>query len=56
MSSFPFECEAGERFSDSRELATVGLHELRHTYVSLMHDAGFSLERVGDYVGHSSRT
>jgi hypothetical protein len=30
------------------------LAELRHSYVSLMHDAGFSLERIGDYVGHSS--
>jgi len=35
-------------------LKPVGLHELRHSYVSLMHDAGFSLERIGDYVGHSS--
>lgn len=36
------------------ELDPIGLHELRHSYVSLMHDAGFSLERIGDYVGHSS--
>jgi integrase len=36
------------------EIAAIGLHEARHTYVSLMHDAGFSLERIGDYVGHSS--
>lgn len=36
------------------ELERVTLHECRHTYVSLMHDAGFSLERIGDYVGHSS--
>jgi integrase len=36
------------------ELEAIGLHEARHTYVSLMHDAGFSLERIGDYVGHSS--
>jgi integrase len=35
-------------------LAPIGLHEARHTYVSLMHDAGMSLERIGDYVGHSS--
>jgi integrase len=35
-------------------LKPIGLHELRHSYVSLMHDAGFSLERIGDYVGHSS--
>lgn len=32
----------------------IGLHECRHTYVSLMHAAGLSLERIGDYVGHSS--
>jgi integrase len=36
------------------DLRPIGLHELRHSYVSLMHDAGFSLERIGDYVGHSS--
>ena len=35
-------------------LRPIGLHECRHSYVSLMHDAGFSLERIGDYVGHSS--
>jgi hypothetical protein len=26
----------------------------RHTYVSLMHAAGCSLEEIGDFVGHSS--
>ncbi|MEP6909978.1 MAG: tyrosine-type recombinase/integrase [Actinomycetota bacterium] len=36
------------------ELRPIGLHELRHSYVSLMHEAGFSLERIGAYVGHSS--
>ena len=35
-------------------LEPIGLHELRHTYVSLMFGAGFSLERIGDYVRHSS--
>jgi integrase len=35
-------------------LDPIGLHECRHTYVSLMCDAGFSLAQVGDYVGHSS--
>ena len=35
-------------------LEPIGLHECRHTAVSLMVDAGLSLERVGDYVGHSS--
>jgi integrase len=37
-----------------KPLAPIGLHECRHTFVSLMHDAGLSLERIGDYVGHSS--
>lgn len=32
----------------------IGLHESRHTCVSLMHVAGRSLEEIGDYVGHSS--
>lgn len=36
------------------ELQPIGLHECRHTYVSLMHAAGRSLEEIGDYVGHSS--
>ena len=36
------------------DLEPIALHELRHSYVSLMHDAGFPLERIGDYVGHSS--
>jgi integrase len=36
------------------ELEAIGLHECRHTFVSLMHAAGVPLERVGDYVGHSS--
>jgi integrase len=40
--------------SETLDLEPIGLHELRHSYVSLMHDAGFSLERIGDYVGHSS--
>lgn len=36
------------------ELVPIGLHECRHTFVSLMHAAGRSLEEVGDYVGHTS--
>jgi integrase len=35
-------------------LEPIGLHECRHTYVSLMHVAGRSLEEIGDYVGHAS--
>jgi integrase len=40
----------GERFP----VEPIGLHECRHTFVSLMFDAGLTLERIGDYVGHSS--
>jgi integrase len=36
------------------KLTPIGLHECRHTYVSLMHTAGVPLERIGDYVGHTS--
>jgi integrase len=32
----------------------LGLHQCRHTFVSLMADAGIPLEQIGDYVGHSS--
>jgi integrase len=32
----------------------IGLHECRHTFVTLMFEAGVPLERIGDYVGHSS--
>jgi integrase len=39
---------------ESVELEPIKLHECRHTYVSLMHAAGCSLEEIGDYVGHSS--
>ena len=35
-------------------LMPIELHSCRHTFVSLMHDAGLSLERIGDYVGHGS--
>jgi integrase len=35
-------------------LAPIGLLECRHTYVSLMHAAGCSLEEIGDFVGRSS--
>lgn len=45
----------GEFFAGrSAGLEPIGLHEARHTYVSLMHAAGVPLERIGDYVGHSS--
>lgn len=32
----------------------IGLHELRHSFVSMMHDAGFPLGRIGDTGGHPS--
>jgi integrase len=35
-------------------LEPIVLHECRHTCVSIWHDAGLSLERIGDYIGHSS--
>jgi integrase len=35
-------------------LDPIGLHECRHTYVTLMYEAGVPLERIGDYVGHST--
>jgi integrase len=37
-----------------KPLQPIGLHDCRHTFVSLLHDAGLSLERIGDYDGHSS--
>ncbi len=39
---------------ESSALEPIGLHECRHTFVSLMVAAGQSLEEIGDYVGHSS--
>lgn len=50
-----WERENVKRAEAKREpLVPIGLHECRHTFVSLLHDAGLSLERIGDYVGHSS--
>ncbi len=46
---------AAEKGTKALLLEPIGLHEARHTYISLMHDAGLSLERIGDYVGHSSK-
>jgi integrase len=34
-------------------LVPIRLHDCRHTFVLLMYDAGLSLERIGDYIGHS---
>lgn len=49
--------DAGDRICPQHRvprLQPIGLHELRHTYVSLMHAAGTSLETIGDLVGHTS--
>jgi integrase len=35
-------------------LEPIGLHECRHSAVTLFWEAGLSLEEIGDYVGHSS--
>ncbi len=44
---------ANATWTDAK-LEPIGLHELRHTYVSLMAAAGFGFHEIGDYVGHSS--
>jgi integrase len=46
--------KAEEQGAKPRLLEPIGAHELRHTFVSLMFDAGLPLERIGDYVGHAS--
>ena len=43
--------EVGGR--DGPRRTPIGLHECRHTYVTLMYEAGNPLEKIGDYVGHS---
>ena len=50
------ETENKKREENERDdpLVAIGLHELRHSWVSLMSDAGFKLEEIGDYAGHSS--
>jgi integrase len=44
----------GETPERPSKLDPVCLHECRHTYVTLMFEAGLSLEEIGDYVGHNS--
>jgi integrase len=48
--------KANKKRAEAEEelLKPILLHEARHTYVTLMFYAGLSLERIGDYVGHSS--
>ena len=36
------------------KLPAITLHECRHTFVTMMFEAGVSLERIGDYAGHGS--
>lgn len=44
-----------KRIEENRtQLQPIGLHECRHTFVSMMAASGVPLERIGDYVGHSS--
>jgi integrase len=40
--------------AEEKLLNPILLHECRHTFVTLMFYAGLPLERIGDYVGHSS--
>ena len=51
-----WEAENKKRAQQGRDdlLVPITLHEARHTYVTMMHAAGLSLEEIGDYVGHSS--
>jgi integrase len=50
-----WDAENKTREKDGRPLLDpIGLHECRHTFVSMMHDAGFSLEEIAPYAGHSS--
>jgi integrase len=37
-------------------LEPLGFHEARHTFVSLVHAAGNSLEEIGDFVGPRPHT
>jgi integrase len=49
--------EAKRAQEEGREpvlLAPIGLHECRHVWVSLLHDAGFSLEQIAAFAGHGS--
>jgi len=47
--------ENKKRADDEKPLLiAIGLHEARHTCVSIFPAGGIPLERIGDYVGHSS--
>jgi integrase len=47
--------ENAKRAEEERPLLKpITLHECRHSYVTLMAQAGFSLVEIGDFVGHGS--
>ena len=46
--------DRGMRIWKKAKLEPIRLHECRHAYVTLMFEAGLSLEEIGDYVGHNS--
>jgi integrase len=46
--------KAEEEGRKPRLLNPIALHSCRHTFVTLMSEAGVSLEEIGDLVGHSS--
>jgi len=46
--------DAEERLVEPRLLTPIGLHECRHTFVSLCVDAGMTLDQIAPYVGHSN--
>jgi integrase len=45
-----------ERVEALKPLADFGLHEARHTFASLMIDAGVNAKALTEYMGHSSIT
>jgi integrase len=45
---------AAQAWAQHPQLKPIGLHEMRHTFVSLMHAAGFTLEEIAPYAGHSA--
>jgi integrase len=48
------QARAEEEGRDPDLLDPIGLHELRHTWVSFLSDAGFTLDQIAKWAGHSS--
>jgi integrase len=46
--------KAAEEERDPELLVPIGLHELRHVWVSFLADAGFPLSQIASFAGHSS--